>query len=86
MEMVISDSWKLKGFDENSQCEIEEAICNENVDGWLEVEVPGDVHSTLLKNKIIEDPFYSTNVEKCRWVEDKIWIYKNEFYFEKNIN
>ncbi|MBC8062431.1 MAG: glycoside hydrolase family 2 protein [Clostridiaceae bacterium] len=69
MKILLNDQWQLQCFDED----------------WMDVEVPGDVHSTLLKYGKIEDPFYSTNVEKCRWVEDKVWWYKKEFIFNEDL-
>jgi len=44
--------------------------------GWLRADVPGDVHSVLIKRKIIEDPYIGLNNEKCRWVGEKEWWYK----------
>lgn len=85
MKILLNDQWKLQCFDENSITDKEILDIDLNLEGWMKAEVPGDVHSTLLKYGKIEDPFYSTNVEKCRWVEDKIWWYKSEFNFERDI-
>jgi len=51
---------------------------------WLPALVPGDVHMDLLRNKKIDDPLYGTNAEKCRWIEEKIWMYKKIFNIDKN--
>jgi beta-mannosidase len=85
MKMLLNSQWQLQCFDENSISDKEIIETELNMDTWMDVEVPGDVHSTLLKYGKIEDPFYSTNVEKCRWVEDKIWWYKKEFTFNEEI-
>lgn len=45
--------------------------------------VPGTVHTDLLNNKIIEDPFYSDNEKKLNWIEQCDWMYKTEFNFDK---
>lgn len=50
---------------------------------WLPALVPGDVHIDLLNNQKIEDPLYGTNAERCRWIEEKIWIYRKVFNIEK---
>lgn len=82
MKISLNDGWKLRCYEEGSshtkilQPDIEDGE-------WLDVEVPGDVHTTLLRHGIIEDPFYSTNVEKCRWIEGKIWWYRKTFIFDK---
>lgn len=86
MKILLNDKWKLQCFDENSVDDKEIVKSDLDIEGWMEVKVPGDVHSTLLENGKIEDPFYSTNVEKCRWVEDKVWWYKKEFIFNNEIN
>ena len=85
MKIFLNDQWQLQCFDENSISDKEIVKQDLNMDGWMDVEVPGDVHSTLLKYRKIEDPFYSTNVEKCRWIEDKVWWYKKEFVFNEEI-
>lgn len=41
--------------------------------------VPGCVHQDLLRNKIIEDPFYRENELKSMWVGEKNWIYSRSF-------
>lgn len=58
---------------------------------WLKAEVPGCVHTDLLRNKIIEDPYYGNNESKVQWIENEDWEYKsyiivNEEHFScKNI-
>jgi beta-mannosidase len=72
-------NWKIQSFDHME--EITESIHQTGYDetGWLETIVPGDVHSTLLAHGKIEDPYYSTNDQACRWIERKIWVYRVEF-------
>lgn len=84
MKILLNDDWKLQFFARKTLGD--EEILKQSLESWMDVEVPGDVHSTLLKYGKIEDPFYSTNVEKCRWVEDKNWWYKKEFNFDEEID
>jgi beta-mannosidase len=86
MKILLNDHWKLQCFDEDSINDGKIVDLALNIDGWMDAKVPGDVHSTLLEYEKIEDPFYSTNVEKCRWVEDKVWWYKKEFIFNDELN
>ncbi|MCJ7691506.1 MAG: hypothetical protein MUO60_19665 [Clostridiaceae bacterium] len=86
MKILLNDHWKLQCFDEESVKDSKIVDLALNIDGWMDAKVPGDVHSTLLEYEKIEDPFYSTNVEKCRWVEDKVWWYKKEFIFNDELN
>ncbi len=54
---------------------------------WLPAEVPGCNFLDLIENGIIDDPFIGTNEEKCKWVGEKDWIYRKEFFIsEENLN
>lgn len=46
---------------------------------WMPAEVPGVVHLDLLKNKVIEDPFYRMNESKVQWIGKEQWVYKRDF-------
>jgi beta-mannosidase len=46
---------------------------------WYKAEVPGTVHTDLLNNKLIPDPFYRDNENKVQWVEEKTWEYQTVF-------
>jgi beta-mannosidase len=48
-------------------------------EGWLEVIVPGDVHTAMISSGRIEDPFYDRNEERCAWIEDREWWYRTSF-------
>ncbi len=43
---------------------------------WLPAQVPGCVHTDLLANEKIEDPFYRLNERKLQWIDKKDWIYR----------
>ncbi|WP_443937360.1 beta-mannosidase [Pedobacter sp. MW01-1-1] len=59
---------------------------------WYPAEVPGEVHTDLLANKLIPDPFYRNNERKVQWIEKENWDYKTEFdlsnqvFAQKNID
>ncbi|MBU2493788.1 MAG: hypothetical protein KJ571_14260 [Bacteroidetes bacterium] len=46
---------------------------------WYKAFVPGTVHTDLLQNNLIDDPFYSDNELKYEWIAECNWIYKTEF-------
>ncbi|HOW69056.1 MAG TPA: glycoside hydrolase family 2 protein [Phycisphaerae bacterium] len=46
---------------------------------WLTATVPGTVHTDLLANQEIEDPFYRMNELDVRWVEECDWVYRRTF-------
>jgi beta-mannosidase len=52
---------------------------------WLPASVPGTVHTDLLANKKIEDPFYRTNERNLQWIDKKDWIYQNTFLVDSSI-
>ena len=56
------------------------AFAADHRDGdWLEVRVPGDVHTALLAAGQLRDPFYGRQEEEAAWVEDREWWYRFEF-------
>ncbi len=46
---------------------------------WHKASVPGSVHTDLLANKLIEDPFYRDNEPKLQWVGKTDWEYRTTF-------
>lgn len=48
---------------------------------WFPAAVPGTIHTDLLINKLIDDPYYSDNETKLEWISEKDWVYKTEFDF-----
>ena len=46
---------------------------------WHPATVPGCVHTDLLHNKLIDDPFYRDNEKKQQWIEKKDWEYTATF-------
>lgn len=50
---------------------------------WMHATVPGTVHTDLIKNNIIPDPFLKDNASKVQWVSKEDWEYKTEFYIPK---
>ncbi len=46
---------------------------------WHPASVPGVVHTDLLENKLIEDPFYRDNEKNLQWIGKTDWIYEMRF-------
>lgn len=46
---------------------------------WLKATIPGTVHTDLLANKKIEDPFYRTNEKDLQWIGTSDWEYQTTF-------
>ncbi|MCM3901497.1 MAG: hypothetical protein ND866_07305 [Pyrinomonadaceae bacterium] len=46
---------------------------------WYPAEVPGCVHTDLLKNKLIDEPFFRDNEQKLQWIGKTDWEYQTSF-------
>jgi beta-mannosidase len=62
--MPISSGWQFHEKDEAA---------------WHPAKVPGEVHTDLMANKLIPDPFYRNNEKKVQWIEKVDWEYKTTF-------
>ncbi len=49
---------------------------------YMPAQVPGTVHTDLLANGVIEDPFYRDNEKNVQWIEKEDWAYRTEFTIE----
>jgi len=47
------------------------------------ITIPGDVHTSLIKNNIIKDPFYGFNEKETLWVGQSDWTIKRDFEYKK---
>lgn len=50
---------------------------------WLSATVPGTVHTDLIANDKIEDPFYRLNEHDLQWIDKVDWEYKTTFTVDK---
>lgn len=48
-------------------------------DAWHPATVPGSVHTDLLNNKLIDDPFYRDNEKTLQWIGKTDWEYQTTF-------
>ncbi len=46
---------------------------------WYPAIVPGVVHTDLIDNQIIEDPYFCLNERGVQWVDKEDWVYKMHF-------
>ena len=45
-------------------------------DQWMKATVPGTVHTDLLENGKIQDPFNDNNEIELQWIENEDWEYR----------
>lgn len=50
---------------------------------WLPAQVPGAVHTDLMNNRMIKDPFYGVNEKSLQWIGEKDWEYKKTFIVDE---
>jgi beta-mannosidase len=58
---------------------------NQKESKWYPATVPGTVHTDLLANKLIPDPYYRDNESKLQWIDKADWEYKTVFNASKEI-
>ncbi|HSD13046.1 MAG TPA: glycoside hydrolase family 2 protein [Flavobacterium sp.] len=46
---------------------------------WKPATVPGTVHTDLLNNKLIPNPFFGANEKQLQWIENEDWEYETSF-------
>jgi beta-mannosidase len=50
---------------------------------WYPAKVPGTVHTDLLANQLIPDPFFGANEKQLQWIENEDWQYQTTFSISK---
>jgi beta-mannosidase len=65
---------------DNSSFELIDDKMSEILPGkYYKAQVPGTIHTDLLNNNLIVDPFYSDNEKELGWIAECNWIYRKEF-------
>jgi beta-mannosidase len=64
LKVALNNGWQFRQADK---------------DTWYPAIVPGSVHTDLLANKVIEDPFYRDNEQKQQWIGKTDWEYRTTF-------
>ena len=54
-------------------------------DDFFPAQIPGTIHTDLLKNGIIQDPFYGCNEKELQWIGDSDWVYQTTFVPSDNL-
>lgn len=63
-EFLITDGWEFRQAGETE---------------WLPATVPGTVHTDLMANGKIEDPYFRLNEHQVQWVDKVYWEYRTHF-------
>jgi len=57
---------------------------NKKDNQWLPATVPGTVHTDLMANHKIPDPYLDENEKKVQWIEKEDWDYQTRFQISEN--
>lgn len=52
---------------------------------WRAAVVPGSVHTDLIREGLIPDPFFNTHEKDVQWIENEDWEYRSSFSCTENI-
>ncbi|MCG8578583.1 MAG: glycoside hydrolase family 2 protein [Bacteroidales bacterium] len=54
-------------------------------EAWKQATVPGCVHTDLMDNGVVEDPFYRVNEKNLQWIGEKDWVYQKSIEVDKTL-
>jgi beta-mannosidase len=79
MILSLNGNWKVNHIPYNQPVTdiLDEAFVPE---GWLDAEVPEEIHSTLKKAGFIRGHIYNKETDEEQWIEQADWVYYKEFY------
>ncbi|MCL6518112.1 hypothetical protein, partial [Alicyclobacillus sp.] len=83
--MQLHNGWKIKGFAPGTFDPLVIAHPDFDDGEWLAADVPGDVHTTLIRHGLIEHPFFGDYDQRCRWLEERVWWYRTSFSFDEDL-
>ncbi len=82
--MNLHKNWKLMDFAPGQGLSAGAHMPEYDDSDWLPADVPGDVHTSLVKAGRILPPFYNMNAETCQWVEEREWWYRATFWWPED--
>ena len=70
VRMTVHDGWEFR---------------QARLSNWYPATVPGTVHTDLMANGIIEDPYFRLNERGVQWIDKEDWIYRTTFDVPEDI-
>ncbi|MDR1758759.1 MAG: glycoside hydrolase family 2 protein [Bacteroidales bacterium] len=55
------------------------------VGNWYPAKVPGVVHLDLMREQLIENPFFRLNERAVQWIDKEDWVYETTFSVDQNM-
>ena len=69
-------AWEFRAFSKAADPEVSQ---------WHAAQVPGVVHTDLLRNKLIPDPFYQDNEARLQWIGLADWEYRATLQIDPSV-
>jgi beta-mannosidase len=77
--LEISEGWELRRADNPPGPDLPGGL-TDALSTWLPATVPGTVHTDLLANGLIPDPFWRDNEMALQWIGEEDWVYRTTFH------
>lgn len=79
MMLTLNGKWKVNHIPYNQP--ITDILDEDFVpEGWLDAEIPEEIHATLRKAGFIRGHVYNKDTDEEQWIEQVDWVYYKEFY------
>lgn len=75
----LDGTWKLQWFEPDEGEALHAHAPDHNDVGWIDADVPGEVHRTLMQAGAIRGHVFDKSHEEHEWVTDKTWWYRKAF-------
>ena len=84
MNLSLNGGWKVTHIPYNEPVLniLDDAFVPE---GWLDANIPEEIHGTLRKAGIIRGHVYDKDTDEETWIEQKDWVYYKEFFAQKSL-
>ncbi|MFD2114749.1 glycoside hydrolase family 2 protein [Paenibacillus yanchengensis] len=84
MQLLLDGKWKVThvAYNESIAPLLEPSFVPE---GWLDAQIPEEIHATLRNNGIIRGHVYSKDTDEERWIEEADWVYYKELFVPKSM-
>ncbi|MCB0769453.1 MAG: hypothetical protein KDC00_03510 [Flavobacteriales bacterium] len=70
MELALQDGWRFREVGTSE---------------WRAAEVPGVVHTDLMRHGLIADPYHGNAIDSVQWVEERDWEYACTLFADSSI-
>ncbi|MFD0672831.1 sugar-binding domain-containing protein [Cohnella sp. GCM10027633] len=83
MNVSLNGKWKVTHvpYNESVADILDETFVPE---GWIDAQIPEEIHGTLRKAGIIRGHVYSKDTDEEQWIEEVDWVYHKEFFAESS--